>query len=148
MCEMTDLKSATIHILIRNMPMDTMDIMFWEDIAAYHTKWRSALKEHLKTGEDKLMTAVVDTRACRKEGSDSIRPETKHRCDFCNKDCHSRIGLFSHKRHCYSLASKKIKNKNIRMYLSPMVISDRRRPLSSVLMEKGRKEALDCTMFA
>ena len=46
------------------------------------TKWRSALKQHLKTGEDKLMTAAADKRARRKEGSSSIRPETTvtHMC--------------------------------------------------------------------
>ena len=27
--------------------------------------------------------------------------ETTHRCDVSNKDCHSHIGLFCHKRRCY-----------------------------------------------
>ena len=74
------------------------------DMKADRTKWRSALKQHLKTGEDKLMAAAADKRARRKEGSSSIRPETTHRCDVCNKDCHSHIGLFSHKRPCYNPA--------------------------------------------
>ena len=40
-----------------------------------------------------------------KEGSSSIRPTTTHICVICNKDCHSHIGLFSHKRRCYNPAT-------------------------------------------
>ena len=72
----------------------------WEGLAADPKEWRSALKRHLETGEEQLMAAAADKRACRKEGSSSIRPETTHICGVCNKDCHSRIGLFSHKRRC------------------------------------------------
>ena len=46
-----------------------IDTMSWEGLAADRTGWRSALKQHLKTGEDKLMTAAADKRARRKEGS-------------------------------------------------------------------------------
>ncbi len=53
-----------------------IDTTSWEGLAADRTKWRRALKQHLKTGEDKLMTAAADKRAHRKEGSSSIRPET------------------------------------------------------------------------
>ena len=79
-----------------NMKAIDIDTMSWEGIAADRTTWRSALKQHVKTGEDKLMTAAADKRARRKEGSSSIRPETAHICVTCNKDCHSHIGLFSH----------------------------------------------------
>ena len=40
-----------------------IDTMSRESLAANCTKWRSALKQHFKTGEDKLMAAVVDKRA-------------------------------------------------------------------------------------
>ena len=87
-------------VCIRDMKAVDIDTMSWEGLAADRTKWRSALKQHLKTGEEQLMAAAADKRARRKEGSISIRPETTHRWDVCNKDCHSRIGLFSHKRRC------------------------------------------------
>ena len=74
-----------------------IDTMSWEGLAADCTNWRIALKQHLKTGEDKLMIAAAGKRARRKEGSSSIRPETTHRCVICDKDCHSHIGLFGHK---------------------------------------------------
>ena len=89
---------------VRDMKDVDIDTMSWEGLAADRTKRRSALKQHLKTGEDKLKAAVADKRARRKEGSSSIRPETTHRCDVCNKDCHSHIGIFIHKRRCYNPA--------------------------------------------
>ena len=66
-------------------------------------------------------------QARRKEGSNSIRTETTHRCDFCNKDFHSRIGLFSHKRRCCSPAGNLKKKQVCNTHTSHL---DRRRPLS------------------
>ena len=86
-------------VCIRDMKAVDIDTMSWEGLAADRTEWRSALKQHLETGEEKLMAAAADKRARRKEGSSSIRPETTHICDVCNKDCHSR-----HKRSCSNTA--------------------------------------------
>ena len=58
----------------RDMKAVDIDTMSWEGLAADRTEWRSALKQHLETGEEKLMAAAADKRACRKEGSSSIRP--------------------------------------------------------------------------
>ena len=80
-------------------------------LAADRTTWRSALKHHLKTGEDKLTTAAADKRARRKEGSSFIRPETTHRCLICDKDCHSHIGIFSQKTTLLQPGEKLIKLK-------------------------------------
>ena len=82
-------------VCVRDMKAVDIDTMPWEGLAADRTKWRSALKQHLQTGDYKLMAAAADKRARRKEGSNSIRPEITHRCDICNKYCHSHIGLFS-----------------------------------------------------
>ena len=87
-------------VCIRDMKAVDIDTMSGEGLAADRTEWRSALKQHIETGKEKLMAAAADKRARRKAGSSSIRPETTHICDVCNKDCHSRIGLFSHKRRC------------------------------------------------
>ena len=65
-------------VCARDVKAVGIDTKSWEGLAAYRTGWRSALKQHLKTGEDKLMTAAVDKRARRKEGSSSIRPTTTH----------------------------------------------------------------------
>ena len=91
-------------VCVRDMTAVDIDTMSWEGLAPDRTKWRSALKQHLKTGEYKLVAAAAEKQARIKEGSNSIRQETTHRCDVCNKDCHSHIGLFSHKRRCVTPA--------------------------------------------
>ena len=67
-------------VCARDMKAVGIGTMSWEGLAADRTGWRSALKQHLKTGEAKLMTAAADKRAHRKEGSSSIRPTTTHMC--------------------------------------------------------------------
>ena len=91
-------------VCVRYMKAVDIDTMSWEGLAADRTKGMSALKQHLKIGEDKLMTAAADKRARRQEGSSSIRPETTHRCGICNKDRHSLIRRFSHTRRYYNPA--------------------------------------------
>ena len=51
------------YVCVRDMKAVDIDTMSWEGLAADRTKWRSALKQHLKTGKDKLMTDAADTRA-------------------------------------------------------------------------------------
>ena len=58
-------------VCVRDMKDVDIDTMSWKGLAADRTKWRSALKEHLKTGDEKLMAAPADKRAHRKEGSSS-----------------------------------------------------------------------------
>ena len=76
----------------------------WESLAANRSKWRGALTTHLKSGEEKLSQAATERRARRKQSDSSDRPETVHTCDLCNRECRSRIGLFSHRRRCSSQA--------------------------------------------
>ena len=45
-------------ICVRDMKAVDIDTMSWEGLAADRTGWRSALKQHIKTGEDKLMTTA------------------------------------------------------------------------------------------
>ena len=52
--------------------MKAIDTMSWEGLAADRTKWRSVLKQHLKTGKDKLMTDAADKRARTEEDSRSM----------------------------------------------------------------------------
>ena len=86
--------------------MKTVDISTesWESLAANRSKWRGALTTHLKSGEEKLSQAATERRARRKQSDSSYRPETVHMCDLCNRECRSRIGLYSHRRRCSSQA--------------------------------------------
>ena len=59
-------------VCVRDMKAVDIDTMSWEGLAADRTKWRSALKQHLKTGKDKLMTDAADKRARTNEDSSSM----------------------------------------------------------------------------
>ena len=50
-------------LCVRDMKAVDIDTMSREGLAADHTKWRSALKQHLKTRKDKLMTDAAEKRA-------------------------------------------------------------------------------------
>ena len=50
-------------VCVRDMKAVDIDTMSWEGLAVDRTKWRSALKQHLTTGKDKLMTDPADKRA-------------------------------------------------------------------------------------
>ena len=87
----------------RDMKVLDININFWEDLAANRTSWRSTLHKQLQTGEKKLTVVAAEKRACKKEMA-ANRPESTHRCNLCNRDCHSHIVLYSHRRCCSSRA--------------------------------------------
>ena len=87
-------------VLKRDMRAIDMDTESWETLANDRTKWRTALTQHLARGEEKLLNAAAVKRGRRKERSSPSTAETAYICDQCNRDCHSRIGLYSHRRRC------------------------------------------------
>ena len=84
----------------RDMKALNININSWEDLAANCTSWRSMLHKQLQSGEKKL-TAAAEKQACKKEMATN-RPDSMHRCNLCDQDCHSHIGLYSHRRCCSS----------------------------------------------
>ena len=89
-------------VMKRDMKAVDINTESWEGLAANWSKWKGALTNQLKAGEEKLTQAVTEKWACRKLSGRSDRPETEHKCDLCNRDYHSRIGLYSHRRWCSS----------------------------------------------
>ena len=79
-----------------------IDTETWENLAADQSQWRGAVTKHLKI-EDKLTQAATERRARRKLCVNSVQ-QPAYTCNTCNKDCHSRIGLHSHSRWCFSQA--------------------------------------------
>ena len=74
----------------------------WEQIADDRSAWRSAVRKGVRTGENKRNRLLEDKRQRRKERQESLdcnQPST-FCCITCDRDCHSRIGLVSHARHC------------------------------------------------
>ena len=113
------------NVCIRDMKAVDIDIMSWVGLAANRTKWMGALKQHIKTGEDKLMTAAADKRARRKEGSSSIRPETTHVMSAINTAIPALVlPSATLLQTSQKLIKLKTKNKNIRMYLQWSYLTD------------------------
>ena len=71
-------------------------------LAADCSSRRNTLHKQLKLGEEKLIVMADEQWACRKDSS--TRPEATHKCDLCNRDCHSQIGLYSDRRRCSNWA--------------------------------------------
>ena len=72
----------------------------WEDIAADRSSWGFLLHKQLKEGEEKITNEAIEKRARQKEKTTTDSAASIHICSSCGKDCHSRIGLISHRRHC------------------------------------------------
>ena len=88
----------------RDMKALDINTKSWEALASDRSRWKNITHQHLATGEKKLSEAAEDKRARRKVLANTERPTdqktTPHICDLCGRDCHSLIGLFSHKRRC------------------------------------------------
>ena len=61
---------------VRDMKVVDIDTMSWVGLAADRTKWRSALKQHLKTGEEKLMAAAAENEHAERRAAapSDLRP--------------------------------------------------------------------------
>ena len=85
----------------RDMKALYININSWEDLTTDCTSWSSMLHKQLQTSKKKLTVAAAEKQAHKKEMAVN-RPESMPRCNLCNWDCHSHIGLYSHRRHCSS----------------------------------------------
>lgn len=83
----------------RDMKALNIHIGSWEDTAADRSTWRRVLRKQLKSGEENILDTAAEKRARRKARTPADTPSI-HICSQCGRDCHSRIGLVSHKRRC------------------------------------------------
>ena len=77
----------------------------WEIHAADRGKWRSVCSRALHVGETRLKAGADERRAKRKAAvkkTASAPAASDYICGRCGRVCHSRIGLLSHKRKCWS----------------------------------------------
>ena len=88
----------------RDMISSHIDDDTWETTAADRPLWRHAVKKGIGTAEEdrKVERDLKRERRKLKASCSDSNPLscTKYVCKGCNKDCHSRIGLFSHLRRC------------------------------------------------
>jgi hypothetical protein len=72
----------------------------WEEIADNRSNWREEIKCGLKKGETRLQQSAEEQRTRRKHSQNLTPADSVFKCSHCDKDCHSKIGLFSHSRCC------------------------------------------------
>lgn len=78
----------------RDMRALNINTESWEDLSADWSSWRNTFHKQLKLDEEKLIVMADEQWTHRKD------PTTSD----CNRDCHSLIGLFSHRQRCSSRA--------------------------------------------
>ena len=77
-----------------DIPTDT-----WESLATDRVEWRHTVRKGIKVADEKRGQAAAEKRSRRR---DTVLAESLFICDRCNRDCHSRIGLHSHKNRCHT----------------------------------------------
>ncbi|KAJ7304314.1 hypothetical protein JRQ81_011860 [Phrynocephalus forsythii] len=75
-----------------------MDLNSWETLTSDRTVWRQERQHGLHKFEEAFVQQAEEKRQARKERNSRTRQETEYICPQCGRDCHSRIGLFSHTR--------------------------------------------------
>ncbi len=76
-----------------------IDINTWEDVAADRLSWRHAVNQGIQRAEQDRRLKHNLKRQKRKASSSSTLKLSTFICTDCTKDCHSRIGLYSHRRY-------------------------------------------------
>ena len=73
----------------------------WEAAAADRSNWRRVVRTGVKRAEAKREQLWHDRRERQRARASSVPSlSTVYICSKCSRDCHSRIGLYSHSRRC------------------------------------------------
>ena len=86
----------------RDMKALHTNIDTWETMTTNREAWKHTVQIGLNSHEEALRQkseAMRLQRKSRNQAVDVLQP-TKYVCDTCSKDCHSRVGIASHKRRC------------------------------------------------
>ena len=83
----------------RDLKTGGIDDMHWEAQARDRDKWRACIKSCVKKAETRRRQQQDEKRLRRKQRQQQ-QESSNFVCEKCGKDCHARIGLSSHKRHC------------------------------------------------
>ena len=86
----------------RDLKLTGIDPDTWEEIADDRARWRHAVQEGVKRGDNQRTKQLEDKRQRRKQRlqSQTSDPLSDFVCSTCGRDCHARIGLLSHSRRC------------------------------------------------
>ena len=70
----------------------------WAKLAEDRGAWRCSVHRGMEAADEARGQRAAEKRA-RKRPAPMVQ-NTQHVCSTCGRDCHSRIGLFSHRRRC------------------------------------------------
>ena len=85
----------------RDLKAAKIDPNTWETAAKDRSSWRLAVKKGTREAEDRRKEKWQQKRERRKARADSAPSlSSPFTCEHCDRDCLSRIGLFSHTRRC------------------------------------------------
>ena len=84
----------------RDMRICSIATDTWESDANDRTSWRQRLIQGIADADQKRFSSAAEKRDRRKQSSSAELPSSVFICPQCNRDCHSRIGLFSHNKKC------------------------------------------------
>lgn len=84
----------------KDMQQCKIDVATWESLAGDRSSWRRAVKSCVQEGENARNAALTEKRERRKNKQQRPQQPSNFVCSKCNRDCHSRIGLYSHSRRC------------------------------------------------
>ena len=86
----------------RDLKLTDINPDSWEKFADDRDGWRHAVRDGVRSGEEKRNLQLEDKRTKRKERqqtADSNQP-SNFAYNNCGRECHARIGLLSHIRRC------------------------------------------------
>ena len=85
----------------RDMKSMGIGVDTWEDSASDRAHWRQAVWNGIQRSEAELTKAAAERRARRKAPQPASEGEgSKFKCNHCQRDCHSSVGLNSHMKRC------------------------------------------------
>ena len=84
----------------RDLKAMSIDEKTWEVAAQDRKIWKQTVSIGLSKFEEGVHERHEALRSKRKSAQQDQRPSSHHVCCLCQRDCHSKIGLFSHARRC------------------------------------------------
>ena len=84
----------------RDLKTADIDLAYWEAFASDRDDWRSTVKHCTKKSEERRKEHLEEKRRGRKQHQQEPRTASTFICDACQRDCHARIGLTAHRKHC------------------------------------------------
>ena len=87
----------------RDMKQAGIDHTTWEEAAKDRSSWRQAVSAGTCRAEESRISSMQAKRQKRKQREAAPTPTpapSPFTCTNCRRDCHSRVGLYSHSRRC------------------------------------------------